>query len=99
MHCRVFTHASPDSKAAVPGTALRNSPLSLDFRFGARGRIARLLATAGLLSDQKDERGFSLLREPVHLGGSLAAIDTSAWHRLLVQAAVPRAAPKKKKNP
>jgi len=84
---------------AVPGTALRNSPLSLDLRFGARGRIARLLATAGLLSDQKDERGFSLLREPVHLGGSLAAIDTSAWHRLLVQAAVPRAAPKKKKNP
>ena len=69
------------------GTPLFREPLSVDLQFGARGRAAELLSKAGLLSPRKDALGYSLLSEPLHLGGTLERIDTGAWHQLLVEAA------------
>jgi hypothetical protein len=71
----------------VKGLSLRAQPLSVDLQLWARGRIAKLLSTAGLLSAQKDDLGYALLSEPIHLGGTLEHIDKSRWHELLVKAA------------
>lgn len=62
-------------------------PLSLDLRLGARGGIASLLSDAGLLSPEKDSRGYRMLNQDIHLGGNLGHIDASQWHDLLVKAA------------
>lgn len=74
---------------AVPGRPLRAQPLSLDLKMGFKGRSAQLLTTAGLLSSEKNEQGYTLLPQPVHLGGTLEHIDNSAWRDLLVKAATP----------
>lgn len=71
----------------VPGRALRAQPLHADLQFGARGRVAKLMEAAGLLSAQKDAGGYTLLSEPLVFGGTLENMDRSAWHRLLVKAA------------
>ena len=72
---------------SVPGRPLRAQPLSLDLTLGFKGRSAQLLTTAGLLSAEKDEQGYTVLRQPIHLGGSLEQIDNSAWRDLLLKAA------------
>ena len=79
---------------AVKGQPLARRPLSLDLRAGFRGGPAGFLKEAGLLSDQKDAQGYSLFRQPMHFGGTLEAIDRSAWREILVTAAAPPA-PKK----
>ena len=73
--------------AYVDGLPLAVRPLSLDVRFAAHGRLAELLATAGLLDSAKDKLGFAMLNQPVHFGGTLEHLDTSQWHDLLVKAA------------
>jgi hypothetical protein len=85
---------SPDKRLTGSGQVtyvkdlpLRARPFSVDLQFWARGRTAKLLSTAGLLSTQKDDSGYALLREPIHLGGTIEHIDTSRWHELLVKAA------------
>lgn len=72
---------------ATADLALRDRPLSFTLEFGARGRIAGLLSTAGLLSSRNDAAGYVLLKQPVHFGGTLAAIDDREWRELLVNAA------------
>lgn len=75
---------------------LRAQPLALDLKFGAKGRIAQLLETAGLLSADKSEQGYTLLRQPIHFGGTLEQVDNSAWRDLLVKAATATPAQGKK---
>jgi hypothetical protein len=77
------------------GTPLFREPLSIDLQFGARGRAAELLTKAGLLSPRKDALGYSLIGEPIHLGGTLERIDTGPWHQLLVEAATRKPDPGK----
>ena len=80
----------------VKGLSLRAQPFSVDLQFWAHGGIAKLLSAAGLLSTQKDELGYALLNQPIHLGGTLEHIDKSRWHDLLVKAAARKPeAPKK----
>lgn len=62
-------------------------PLTLDLQLSARERMGSLLATAGLLSPTKDDRGFAPLNQSLRFGGSLEAVDNSEWHDLLVKAA------------
>jgi len=69
------------------GLALRDQAISLDLQVWVRGKLAELLATAGLLSAQKDAAGYCLLGESVHLGGTLGNIDVTRWHDLLAKAA------------
>jgi hypothetical protein len=70
------------------GLSLRDRPLSFTLEFGARGRIAGLLSTANLLSERNDAAGYLLLKQPIHFGGTLAAIDDREWRDLLVKAAL-----------
>jgi len=71
----------------IRGLPLFARPLSVELQLGARGKVAELLATAGLLSPGKDSLGFATLAEPVRLGGTLEHIDDSRWNALLVKAA------------
>ena len=73
--------------AWAPGEPPRARPLKVDLQVGARGRMAKLLATAGLLSDRQDAAGFTLLAGPLEFGGTTAHIDNRAWHELLVKSA------------
>jgi hypothetical protein len=71
----------------VKDISLRARPLSVDLQFWGRGRIAKRLSKVGLLSTQKDGLGYTMLNQPIHLGGTLEHIDNSQWHKLLVKAA------------
>ena len=71
----------------LPGRPLRAQPLSLDLTLGFKGRSAQLLTTARLLSAEKNEQGYAVLRQPIRFGGSLEKIDSSAWRDLLLKAA------------
>ncbi len=71
----------------VENLPLGSRPLQLDLKIGAKDRIAQLFATAGLLSSDKSERGYALIKEPIRFGGTLETPDNSAWHKLLVNAA------------
>ena len=73
--------------ADVKDQPVSAQPLSLELRLGAQGRMAELLSTAGLLAADKDSLGYAMLREPIHLGGTLSHIDESQWRDLLVKAA------------
>ena len=73
----------------VEGLPLRAQPLGLDLKLSARGRISQLLSTADLLSPDKDAQGYTLMRQPIHFGGTLEQIDNAQWHDLLVKAATP----------
>lgn len=75
--------------AYVKNLPLAARPLSLDLRLGARGGVAELLSTAGLLAVGKDSQGYSWLNQTIHFGGTLEQIDESQWHDLLVKAATP----------
>ncbi len=66
---------------------LAKRPLSLTLTYGARGALAGLLATAGLAAPAKDAQGFTVLKEPIHLGGTFEHLDTKEWHDLLAKAA------------
>jgi hypothetical protein len=70
----------------VEGLPLAKRPLGLELQFGARGNNAQLLAAGGILSPNKDELGYTLFTQPVHVGGTLEKIDLSQWHDLLVKA-------------
>jgi hypothetical protein len=73
--------------ACVKDLSLRARPLSVDLQFWGRNRIAKRLSKVGLLSTQKDDLGYTMLNQPIHLGGTLEHIDKSQWHKLLVKAA------------
>ena len=71
----------------VKGLSLFDQPLSFDLQIGAKGRVAQLLAKAGLADPKTDPQGFTLVNQTVHFGGTLAHIDSGAWQDLLVRAA------------
>src|ERR1017187_5405429 len=71
----------------VKGVPLFKQPLRLELEFGARGKVAELLSTAGLPSSRKDSLGYAMLNEPILFGGTLEYIDESRWYELLVKAA------------
>ena len=80
----------------VQGWSFPVEPLSVELQLGVRGKLTGLLATAGLLSDRKDEQGYTLLNQTVHLGGTMQHIDGSQWHDLLAKAAAPKPDAKEK---
>ena len=72
----------------APGLALQDQPLSVDLELGARGQLGKVLDVVGLLSDERDSLGYAKLVQPIHLGGTLRAVDQSQWKDLLVQASL-----------
>lgn len=73
--------------AYVPGKPLRDRPLHLHVQYGVRDWYAKLMAAAGLLSSRKDDHGYTLLKEPIAISGTLAHPDNRQWHELLVKSA------------
>ncbi len=71
------------------GLPLAAGTLSADFQLGVRGRTVPLARLAGLLSDDRDSMGFSLLSQPIHMGGTPQKVDLSAWRVILAAAAKP----------
>ncbi len=82
----------------TPGRLLREEPLSLDLRFGARGTLATLLTTTGLLSSEVDEKGYLMMAPRFHFGGTLEQVDPADWHAHLLQAANQKTERVKKSN-
>jgi hypothetical protein len=78
------------------GIPLAEQALGVDLRLGAQGKTADLLAKAGLLSARKDELGYSIFAQAIHIGGTLAHVDAGEWNDLLIKAATrkPEAAKK-----
>jgi hypothetical protein len=78
------------------GIPLADQTLSVDLNLGAQGKTAELLSKAGLLSARKDELGYSILGQTIHLGGTLSHVDAGQWNDLLVKAATPKPGASKK---
>jgi hypothetical protein len=74
--------------APGPDGAFNTGPLSVDLQVGFRGAFVKFLTAANLLSPQKDDKGYTLFREPVHFGGTMQKIDASNWHDILLKAAM-----------
>lgn len=83
--------------AYAKGLPFAGRPLSLVLTLGLRGDPQKLMGAAGLLSADKDAKGYALLKQPLALGGTLAQIDATPWHDLLAAAAVRAAAGKNAK--
>ena len=66
-----------------PGKPLSAEPLSLELKVGVKDAAAARLAAAGLLSKSKDSEGYSLLDGTARFAGTMASVDSSAWHDLL----------------
>jgi hypothetical protein len=84
---------APDSRltgsgeiAGGHGAGYFAQPLKLDLTLGVRGRTGEMAEKTGLLSQQKDRLGYSLLASPLHFTGSLERLDQTMWHDLLVKA-------------
>ena len=84
--------------AYVKGWSFPVEPLSVDLQLSVSGKLTGLLATAGLLSDRKDEKGYTLLNQTVHIGGTMQHLDESQWHDLLARAAAPKPDAKEKND-
>ncbi len=69
------------------GVPPQDQKLSLDLQVGVRGKLAELMATAGLLSPRKDADGYAMILQPAHFGGTLRNLDRTQWHDLLARAA------------
>jgi hypothetical protein len=73
------------SVLATPGSALLAEPLELDLELRARGRVADLLRTAGLLADEKDDLGYSACTIPFDISGTLARPDMTRFRESLLK--------------
>ena len=70
------------------GVALQDQPLSVDLDLGVRGSLGKVLDIVGLTTEDRDTLGYAKLVQPVHLGGTLRAVDQSQWKEMLVQASL-----------
>jgi len=70
----------------APGVPVASQPLSVDLDMGVAGTLARFMGVVGLLSDGRDELGYTHLYEPIQLRGTLRGIDRSQLRQMLIQA-------------
>jgi hypothetical protein len=78
--------------AHVDGVPIDDAPLSVDLVLGVRGRLETLMGIVGMLKEGgQDDLGYSPLYQPIHLGGTLRAVDQSQWRDMLVRAPLRRA--------
>jgi hypothetical protein len=92
-----FTVISPEVRLTgggairhVEGVAILAQPLDLRLNLGARGRFAGLLKRAGLLDSTQDSLGYTGFLQPIKIGGTLAATDTSELRNALLNSALER---------
>jgi hypothetical protein len=98
IHCTEFALIAPELRVSgkgridyLPNLRLADQPLAFDGELGARGGLADSLNGVGLLSDQKDDLGYTKMIQPLHLGGSLNHLDAGQWEETLVKSALHKA--------
>ncbi len=74
--------------AHAAGVSLQDQPLSVDLDLAVRGNLGKFMDVVGLVSDDRDSLGYSKLVQPVHLGGTLRAVDPGQWKDMLIQASL-----------
>jgi hypothetical protein len=74
--------------AAADIASLTARPLRLDLKLALSADAANALADSGLLTDQKDAKGYTRFAAPIHLEGTLDKIDETQWRDTLVKAAL-----------
>ncbi|HXN36365.1 MAG TPA: hypothetical protein VN877_09350, partial [Opitutaceae bacterium] len=78
--------------AHADGVPIGDGPLAVDLVLGVRGRLETLMGIVGMLKEGgQDDLGYSQLYQPIHLGGTLRAVDQSQWRDMLVRAPLRRA--------
>jgi hypothetical protein len=75
-----------------PGEPFASRPVSVDFRLGLHGGIAKLAQQGGLLSSRKDDLGYTELAQVLPFGGTVTHPESAAWHDFLVKAALAKPA-------
>ena len=98
IQCTEFALIAPELRVSGKGQItyqkdqrVADQPLSFDGELGARGGLADSLNGVGLLSDQKDDLGYTKMIQPLHLGGSLGNLDAAQWEETLVKSALQKA--------
>lgn len=84
LHVTATGEINPGKGAALVG----ERPVSLEMRFGAKGRIGDLMEKAGLLSGTKDAAGYRWVAGSFRAGGTLKHLDQTEWRAKLVEAAM-----------
>jgi hypothetical protein len=99
VRCTEFALIAPEVRLSgtgqisyEKGLPLGGQPLVFDGQLDARGKIAAMLGSIGLLSGKQDDLGYTRMSQPFHLGGTLDSIDDSQWQDTLLKAAVHKAA-------
>jgi len=99
IHLTDFSLIAPEERLTgtgeisyAAGVPVVGQPVSLDLQLSAQGQTATLAGAVGLLRDEKDNLGYTRFVQPIHLGGTLAAIDAGQFRDVLVQAALRKAA-------
>ena len=82
----------------VKGQPLGDRPLSVELKLAVRHKPAELTTVAGLPTFGKDGQGFTILSQPVQLGGTLLHVDSTKWHDVLAKAAAAKPVDKKKSD-
>ncbi len=70
----------------VDGVPIASQPFSADLNLSVRGHLHTVLDIVGMLKEGQDALGYTELYQPIHLGGTLDAIDESQWRSMLLQA-------------
>jgi len=91
---REFSLISPEIRiegsgtvVAVDGFPVLEQPVEASLRLRVRGHAAELLEAAGLLSQGRDDLGYTASAIPLEVGGTLLAPDLGAFRDALLKAA------------
>jgi hypothetical protein len=63
----------------VAGKRVLEQPMNATLSFAARGKVEQLLGKMHLLDGTKDEVGYSRIKEPILIGGTLSKPDPTAF--------------------
>ncbi len=81
------------SIANRPNVPVENQPMDIKLQFGAKGQLAQLLAKAGALGNQQDEKGYQLLQRTFAVGGTPANPNSKALWDLFMDQLTSRGLP------
>jgi hypothetical protein len=80
------------SKAPGADDSVQNQPMKFTFQLAAKDQLALVLGKAGVLGQNLDEKGYTLMKQSFTIGGTPAKPDSSQLWKFLGAAAVQAAA-------
>ncbi|MEO6243876.1 MAG: hypothetical protein ABIQ12_00455, partial [Opitutaceae bacterium] len=81
------------TKAAGANTPIQDQQMKFDLQLAGKEEFGLVLAKLGILSGNKDAKGYSLMSQAFTIGGTPAKPDTSALWKFLLAQGASRAAP------